>query len=122
MLTITKKQMQIVQKLPEDTEHIPVLCQHLKQNHGLCINQLSDDALTEQVRQAVDIARAYGLQSQRDIYGFVTLELTQCSGFHQHRKVQQLLRSTDANPNRRMLWLVEKLPGYIWAEVSQCHQ
>lgn len=119
MLTFSAEQMQNFQENREEDYSIPNLCQHLRKNYSYTsISQLSDRELTEQVKQAVSIARSNGLQSQRDIYSFVTLELTHSPNFHRHEKVQSLLQGSGGHPKMRMYWLVQKLPASIWAEVS----
>lgn len=119
MLTISDEQMQHFKKDREVSYSIPNLCEHLRQNYSYTsINQLSDKVLTERVKQAVDIASSHGLQSQRDIYGFVTLELTQYPNFHRHKKVQELLQSSGGHPKMRMYWLAQQLPAPIWVEIS----
>ncbi len=119
MLIVTKEKMQLLQRIREEKRSNPALCRHLQQNYSHTrVGELTDEALAEQVKQAVAIARSYGLRSKNDIYGFVTLEVTQCPGFHQHPEVQKILQDDKAHPNMRMQWLALKLPAKVWAEVS----
>ena len=119
MLTISAEQMQKLKEGREEDYSIPNLCQHLRQNyHYTSINQLSDEELTARVKQAVDMAHSHGLQSQRDIYGFVTLELTQYPNFYRHEKIQALLQDSEGHPKMRMYWLAKKLPASVWREVG----
>jgi len=119
MLTFSAEQIQYLMEDREVDYSIPKLCEHLRQNYNYThINQLSEKELMEQVKQSVGIARSYGLQSQRDIYGFVTLELTHCPGFHRHEKVQALLQGSEGHPKMRMYWLAKKLPASVWREVG----
>ncbi len=119
MLTIRKETMQKMQKIREVEQSIPRLCQHLRQNYSdTQIAEWSDEELIKKVQQAVDDAHSFGLKSESDIYGFTRLELTQCPDFHQHPQVQILLKDPEAHPEMRMLWLAQKLPDNVWAEIS----
>lgn len=119
MLTFSAEQIQHYKEGREVSYSIPNLCEHLRQNYSYThINQLSEKELMEQVKQAVDIARSHGLQSQRDIYTFVTWELTQYPGFHRHKKVQDVLQDSGGHPKMRMYWLARHLPADVWLEVS----
>ncbi len=119
MFKIRAEQMKHFQEDREVNYSIPDLCKYLRQYCNYSpVNQLSEKELVEQVKQSVGIARSYGLQSQRDVYGFVTLELTHCPGFHRHKKVQALLQGTEGHPKMRMYWLARQLPASVWMEVS----
>jgi len=119
MLTISDEQMQHFKEDREVSYSIPKLCEHLRQNYSYThINQLPEKELIEQIKQAVDIAGSYGLWSQRDMYTFVTWELTQYPGFHRHKKVQDLLQDSGGHPKMRMYWLARQLPAPVWLEVS----
>ncbi len=119
MFTIRDEQMQQFKEDREVSYSIPNLCTHLRQNYSYSpIIQLSEKELTKQVKQAVDIADSYGLRSQRDMYTFVTWELTQYPGFHQHKKVQGVLQDAGGHPKMRMYWLARQLPTSVWLELS----
>ena len=119
MFKIRAEHMQHFKEDREVSYSIPNLCKHLRQNYSYSpINQLSEKELTKQVKQAVDIAGSYGLRTQRDMYTFVTWELTQYPGFHRHKKVQDLLQDAGRHPKMRMYWLARQLPASVWLEVS----
>lgn len=119
MLTITKEQFQVMRETHKSEQSIPALCKHLRQSYNHThIAQMSDEELTKKVKQTVDIAYSYHLESKNDIYGFVELELTQCPGFYQYPPIEVLLKDPKAHPDMRMLWVAQKLPAHIWAKVS----
>jgi len=118
MLTFSAEQMQKYKQDREEDWSIPNLCQYLRKNYSYAsVNQLSDKELTKRVRLAVKKAHSYGMQSERDIYDFVTLELTQYPNFHQHKKVQDLLQGSGGHPKMRMYWLAQQIPASVWQEV-----
>lgn len=90
----------------------------LREDHPEDVSEYSNEELHELVREGIDRAESYGLESDNDVETFVTLLFTVGWFYDTHPHCQRYLVEEDFDPSERMRFLLDATTGEDWVEIS----
>jgi hypothetical protein len=128
MLIIRAEQFEVFQPVAE-AAFVRRVVEHLREHHPdvvvqlpnevILIKQTSDDRLYKMVRNAVNLARDYGIDWESTVTAFVVLMFVAAPNFDKHPLIQRVLRDERVDANSRVDQLWERTTDENWEAVRK---
>jgi len=118
---MSNNKINILRKELDVYHYLPQLMDHIRGNYpnASAVKSLSDAEFSAQVRRTLH--RAWNLQlfSKADVFTFAAYDLVFFPNFGKHPQIRQLLESSQASPDIRMLSLCSKLTVSDWKRLKE---
>jgi hypothetical protein len=100
-----------------------VIAKRVREHYPKVVEGLPQDLYDEMIEYGIRSARGYGLTFADDIAGFVLVMFEVGPEFHQHPRIQHVLRDSTIAPEDKLAAMFDRIPDEVWEEVaSEIHR
>lgn len=127
-MIIRPEQFEVFQPVAE-AAFVRRVAEHLRQHHSeavvqlpgevILVKQIADDRLHKIVRNAIALARDYGIDWESTVTAFVVLMFVAAPNFDKHPLIQRVLRDERVAANSRVDQLWERTSEENWEAVRK---